>query len=232
MAVIVLKTALSFGKACRLPGCAEFKATFEDIRFKTPPPRQQAPTAAEIVAVRAAAHQFGHHAAAFAYAVQFETSLRQWDVIGEWIPLADPRPSAIIQGQSKWIGPTRSQIDEDLVFRLMPSKTEGSSQARVVARAGPLIVNHRTGLPYRHEYFRVFWRRCADKAGIPSNIWNRDLRAGGITEARQAGASTDDVARTAGHSSKRMTARVYDRDTLEAARRVAKARATHRGNRA
>ena len=26
MAMIVLKTALSFGKACRLPGCAEFKA--------------------------------------------------------------------------------------------------------------------------------------------------------------------------------------------------------------
>ena len=99
-------------------------------------------------------------------------------------------------------------------------------------RTGPLIVNHRTGFPYRHEYFRVLWRRCADKAGIPSNIWNRDLRAGGITEARQAGAPTDDVARTAGHSSKRMTARVYDRDTLEAARRVAKTRAAHRGNRA
>jgi hypothetical protein len=251
MAIIVLKTALSFGKACRLPGCAEFKATFEDIRFAAPAPRQQAPTAAEIVAVRSVAHQFGHHAAAFAYAMQFETSLRQWDVIGEWIPLADPRPSAIIQGNSKWIGPTWSQIDEDLVFRLVPSKTEGSSQARVVfdltaypmvveelasippsARTGPLIVNHRTGLPYRHEYFRVLWRRCADKAGIPSTTWNRDLRAGGITEARQAGAPTDDVARTAGHSSKRTTARVYDRDTLEAARRVAKARTTHRGNRA
>lgn len=30
MAMIVLKTALSFGKACRLPGCAEFKTTFEE----------------------------------------------------------------------------------------------------------------------------------------------------------------------------------------------------------
>jgi hypothetical protein len=34
MAMIVLKTALSFGKACRLPGCAEFKTTIEDIRFQ------------------------------------------------------------------------------------------------------------------------------------------------------------------------------------------------------
>jgi hypothetical protein len=251
MAMIVLKTALSFGKACRLPGCAEFKATFEDIKFKAPTPRQEAPTATEIIAARSVAHQLGYQSAALAYALQFEASLRQWDVIGEWIPLADPRPSGIIDGAKKWIGPTWSQIDDDLLLRIMPGKTEGSSQARVIfdlnaypmvveelagtpqsERRGPLIVNPRTALPYRHEYFRVLWRRCATQAGIASSVWNRDLRAGGITEARQAGAPTDDVAKTAGHSSKRTTARVYDRDTLEAARRVAKARTAHRGNRA
>jgi len=248
MAMIVLKTALSFGKACRLPGCAEFKTTFEDIRFKAPAPRQEAPTAAEIVRVRAVAHEIGHPVAALAYALQFEATLRQWDVIGEWIPLDDPRPSALIDGRRKWIGPTWSQIDENLILRITPGKTEGSSQARVLfdlrsysmvveelagiapeARRGPLIVNPRTGLPYRQEYFRDLWRRCATQAGISRAIWNRDLRAGGITEARQAAAPTDDVARTAGHSSKRTTSRVYDRDTLEAARRVAKARATYRG---
>jgi hypothetical protein len=248
MAMIVLKTALSFGKACRLTGCSEFKATFEDIKFKAPAPRQEAPTAPEIISARSVAHQLGHGAAALAYALQFEASLRQWDVIGEWIPLSDPRPSAIIDGTKKWVGPIWSLIDESLVLRITPGKTEGTSQARVIldlkaypmvveelaqvttaARSGPLIVNPRTGLPYRHEYFRVLWRRCAREAGIAASVWNRDLRAGGITEARQAGAPTDDVAKTAGHSSKRTTAKVYDRDTLEAARRVAKARAAHRG---
>jgi len=247
MAMIVLKTALAFGKACRLPGCAEFKTTFEDIRFKAPAPRQEAPTAAEIVKVRTVAHEMGHPAAALAYALQFEATLRQWDVIGEWIPLNDSRPSVVIDGGSKWIGPTWSQIDDNLILRITPGKTEGSSKARVLldlrsypmvveelavvspeARKGPLIGNPRTQLPYRQEYFRDLWRRCATKAGISRAIWNRDLRAGGITEARQAGAPTDDVAKTAGHSSKRTTAKVYDRDTLEAARRVAKARTTHR----
>jgi hypothetical protein len=90
-------------------------------------------------------------------------------------------------------------------------------------RSGPLIVNPRTGLPYRHEYFRVLWHKCAAEVGISRSIWNRDLRAGGITEARLAGASTDDVAKTA-----RTMAKVYDRDTMEAARRVAKARIAHR----
>jgi hypothetical protein len=225
MAMIVLKTALSFGKACRLPGCTEFKATFEDIKFKAPAPRQEAPTAAEIIGARSVAHKLGHNAAALAYALQFEASLRQWDVIGEWIPLSDPRPSAIIDGGKKWIGPTWSQIDEDMVLRVTPGKTEGSSKARVVldlkaypmvvedvamvdpgGRNGPLIVNPRTRLPYRHEYFRVLWP-CATQAGIASSVWNRDLRAGGITEARQAGAPTDDVAETAGHANKRTTAR-------------------------
>jgi integrase len=63
----------------------------------------------------------------------------------------------------------------------------------------------------------VFPRSVEAEAGVPATVWNRDLRAGGITEARQAGAPTDDVAKTAGHSSKRTTARVYDRDTLERA---------------
>lgn len=247
MAMIVLKTALSFGKACRLPGCAEFKTTIEDIRFQAPSPRQEAPSATEIVRLRKAAREIGHAPAALAYALQFEASLRQWDVVGEWIPLDDPRPSALLDGRTKWIGPTWSQIDENLVLRITPGKTEGSSQARVVldlrayamvieelasiapeTRKGPLIVNPRTGLPYRPWYFREVWRRSAAAAGVSPTIWNRDLRAGGITEARQAGAPTDDVAKTAGHSSKRTTARVYDRDTLEAARRVAKARAAHR----
>jgi ABC-type uncharacterized transport system substrate-binding protein len=49
-----------------------------------------------------------------------------------------------------------------------------------------------------------------------------------VGEPRQAAAPTDDVAKVAGHANKRTTARVYDRDRLEAARRVAYARATHR----
>jgi hypothetical protein len=180
MAMIVLKTALSFGKACRLPGCAEFKTTIEDIRFQAPAPRQEAPSAAEIVRLREAARQIGHAPAALAYSLQFEASLRQWDVIGEWIPLNDPRPSALIDGNSKWIGPIWSQIDDNLVLRITPGKTERSSQARVIldlrsyamvveelagispeARKGPLIVNPRTGLPSTGNGISV---KCGDVA--------------------------------------------------------------------
>lgn len=249
MAMTVLKSALTFGKACRLRGCAEFRSILEDIEFPAIAPRQASPSAEEVISARRQAHALGHPRAALAYAIQFEATLRQWDVIGEWVPINDPRPSAILDSGKKWIGPTWAQIDESLIFRVTPTKTEGTTQARVVIdlracpmvmeelatipaddRNGPLIVNPKTGgLPYRQWYFRDLWRRVADRAGIATAVWNRDLRAGGITEGRQAGVQTDDLAKGAGHTGKRTTARVYDRDYLEAQRRAAAARTLYRG---
>jgi integrase len=162
-------------------------------------------------------------------------------VIGEWRPLDDPRPSALIDNK-KWIGPTWAHVDSDLILRFTPAKTKATSAAEITldlcrypmvmeelasinddARKGPLVVNPKTGVPYRQWYYRDLWRTIATVAGIERTVWNRDLRAGGITEARAAGAPMDDVAMTAGHNDKRTTARVYDRDRLEAARRVATA---------
>jgi integrase len=173
--------------------------------------------------------------------------MRQWDVIGKWVPLADKKASAIIDGMSKWIGPMWAQIDEHLILRYTPQKTQFTSAAQVVldlrelpmvmeelaklpddARRGPLIVNPRTRLPYRNWYFGEVWRAVRKCTGIKTTVWNRDVRAAGVTEGRQAAAPIDDLAKLAGHSDKRTTAKVYDRDRLEAVRRVAKLRKTHR----
>jgi hypothetical protein len=84
IAIIVLKTALTFAATCRKPGCADLRDILRDMRFPALRPRIEAPTAAEIVAARKAAHDLGHSGAALAYALQFEGAMRQWDVIGEW----------------------------------------------------------------------------------------------------------------------------------------------------
>jgi len=250
MAVIVLKNGLTFAASCRKPGCAELRGILGNIRFVAPRPRMEAPTAAEIVAARKAAHDLGHAPAALAYALQFEGAMRQWDVVGKWVPLADRKPSSVIDGTSKWIGPMWSQIDENMILHYTPTKTQFTSGAAVTldlsvmpmvveelakvpaeARRGPLIVNPRTGLPYRNWYYGEVWRWVRKLTGIRKEVWNRDMRAAGVTEGRQAGAPTDDLAKQAGHANKRTTARVYDRDRLEAARRVAKARIAHRTQR-
>jgi hypothetical protein len=246
MAMIVLKNALTFAATCRKPGCSELRDILGKLRFAGPRPREEAPTAAEIIAARKAAHDLGHGAAALAYALQFEGTMRQWDVLGKWVPLADKKPSLIIDGTSKWVGPMWSQIDENMILRYKPAKTQFTSGARVVldlkmlpmvveelakvppeARHGPLIVNPRTGLPYRNWSYGEVWRRVRKITGIRKEVWNRDMRAAGVTEAREGAAQIDDVAKTAGDT-KRTTAKVYDRDRLQAARRVAQARAAHR----
>ena len=51
MALIVLKTALTFGATCRKPGCADLRNILRDMRFSGPRPRTEAPTAAEVIAV-------------------------------------------------------------------------------------------------------------------------------------------------------------------------------------
>jgi hypothetical protein len=63
--------------------------------------------------------------------------------------------------------------------------------------------------------------------GIPKEIWNRDMRAAGVTEAREGAAHPADVAKTAGDT-ERTTSKVYDRAHLAAARRFAEARKTPR----
>jgi hypothetical protein len=132
MTMIVLKTALTFAATCRKPGCADLREILRDIRFAGPRPRKEAPTAAEIIAARKVAHEIGHPAAALAYALQFEGAMRQWDVRGKWVPLADKKPSIILDGTSKWVGPLWSQIGENLIFRYIPAKTEFTSAAEVV----------------------------------------------------------------------------------------------------
>ncbi len=71
------------------------------------------------------------------------------------------------------------------------------------------------------------WRKVRNLTGIPKEVWNRDMRAAGVTEAREGAAPLDDVAKTAGDTV-RTTGKVYDRARLAAARRIAQARKTQR----
>jgi integrase len=84
-----------------------------------------------------------------------------------------------------------------------------------------VIIRTRGGLPYSEDTFQEVWRDVRKAAGIPKEIWNRDLRASGSTEARAAGAPIDDVKKLMGHTARsETTAEVYDRAKLEAHRRI------------
>lgn len=238
MTLSVLKAALRFGVFSgggpRRDECRVLLETIREGRFEKPAHRTAAPTAADVDGLRAAAHEVGLHSVALATAFQFECSLRQWDVIGQW-------------AGKFWAGLSWSDVDAAMILSLTPTKTAKTTGASVkvdlslcpmvleeigrvpaAARNGPVVVSEGTGRPYTPELYRATFRRCANAAGWPATTWSRDIRAGGITEGSAGGAMIGDLAKQAGHASDRTTKAVYDRDTLEANRRVNEKRTAFR----
>jgi hypothetical protein len=248
LVMAIIKAAITLGVQKRLPGCAAFRAILDVTEFEVPKPRNQVLDANQVIAARRAAHDLGEPRGALCYAIQFEGAIRQWDVRGQWLPLSDPRPSAIIRKGEKWIGPTWANVDASLIMRWTPTKTEDTSGEKIVIdfracpmvmeelelvpeseRSGPLIVRGKTAMPYTRRGFEELWAKVRKAAAIPSDVWNRDLRASGSTEARAAAAPIDDVKKMIGHTARsETTAKVYDRAKLEAQRRIAAARTAHR----
>ncbi|GLS29917.1 hypothetical protein SAMN04488498_110184 [Mesorhizobium albiziae] len=246
MARAVLEAALSFGKIARLEGCAALLDIVRETRRKLPNPRArtQSMTADQVVAAREAAHAAGRPSRALAYAFVFETALRLWDVIGQWHPIDAPGISDVIDParRQKWFGLQWDNIGDDMVVRYTPSKTADRTGASIIyplskapmvleelrrwpieARRGPVIVSEECGRPYINRSFGKMWKADAKAAGIPGDVWARDLRASAVTEGRAAGAARDDARQVAGHSNVRTTA-IYDRAGIEAAERFADAR--------
>jgi hypothetical protein len=248
MVLAVLKAAISFGVACRYPGCREFQQVIREIEFPSLKSRTFAPTAQQIEAARCAARAAGNPSRALLYALVYDTTGRAFDFLGQWLPISDKKPSAILAYGKKWIGPQWGAIDENMMLTIKPTKTENTTEIEVTfdlsvcpmvmeeianilpeARTGPLIVNEGTRLPYIYQTFRLGWNADFEAAGLPKGMWCRDLRAGGVTEGGKAGVSKDDRQKIAGHAKPKQT-EAYDRDQVGAFQRSMKARANYRRN--
>lgn len=239
----MLRIVISYGVVLEVPHCARLRVLLSEISFEQAKPRTQRLTADHATAIRTAAHAAGLPSIALAQALQFELTLRQKDVIGEWVPIEDPGVSAITDRRQKWLRGLRwEQIDANFILKHASSKTDFASEfdlklypmvmdelerVPLEKRAGPLIISEATGQPYRTRYFADQWRAIATAAKVPANVWNMDSRAGGITEATDADASLEDIRHQAGHSNVVMTQR-YSRNTAEKTSNVARLRVAHR----
>ena len=140
-------------------------------------------------ALRAAAHKIGRPSIALAQAIQFETGLRQVDVIGEWVP-DDDAEDAVTHNALKWqrglqwsdisngflqvTSPFGEQTDLRLADHRMVSEELAAIKEREgeLPKDGPMIRNEQTGLPYQAYRFRCLWRKAANEAGLPKNLKN------------------------------------------------------------
>lgn len=246
----MMRTLATFGATLlKSRDCRELKVTLADMRFTTPKPRTERLTAEHAEAIRAKAHEVKLPELALAQAIQFEAMLRQKDVIGEWVPQAEPGLSDVTYAGQKWLRGIRwNEIDANLILRHTTSKRGkdvevdlklapmvmaefkaiyGSADRAALPAAGPVIVYSETGRPFITYQFRWVWRKVADLAGIPRSVRNMDSRAGAISEATDAGAELEHVRHAATHSNISMTSR-YSRGAAEKTAKVMQQRAAHR----
>jgi len=241
----MLRTVISYGATyLEDPEAIRLKAILNGMKFSAGSPRTKVLTAEMVVAIRAKAHELGRPSIALAQALQFECTLRQKDVVGEWAPMDEPGMSAIHDRGKKWMRGLRwEEIDANLILRHVTSKKQKEIVVdlklapMVIAelavpnlytnlgqKLGPMIIDEKTGLPYRT--FAQRWRPIARAAGVPDDVWQMDTRAGAISEATDV-APLEDVRHAAAHSNISMTQR-YSRTGAKKTARVMSLRAALR----
>ncbi len=243
--MVLLRTVLTFGKTVlESEECAFARELLRDLKFPMPKARTVHLVSEHVFAIREEARRRGYPSIALAQAIQFDLMLRQKDVIGEWVPIAERETSDIIAGHEKWLRGIRwNEIDGNLILRHTTSKRgkdievdlrlapmvmeELARFGGALPTDGPFIVCEETGKPWRADKFVRLWRQIADAVGVPRNIQQRDTRAGGITEATEAGADLELIRHAATHSDISTTQR-YARASVKKTATVMQMRAAHR----
>jgi hypothetical protein len=179
-------------------------------------------------------------------ASQFELMLRQKDIIGGWEPTrADrrfPAGVAIVNLEEEgetWSGFYTWENIPGWRWRMRTSKSKYRAPAEFdltlygllfpLLEAVPhdqrhgAIVKGEGGLPIRYRSYAKWFRQVATVAGIPLDVQSMDARAGGATEAEEAGAAEEAIQSALTHSNK-VTTRRYVRRRSKKIADVADAR--------
>jgi hypothetical protein len=240
----MFRRLFAYGIAAELPECSRLAGILAPARFKQPGRRRIKLGLEHVQAFVAKATAVNRSSLALGTALQFETTLRQRDVIGEWQPIeAGADQSGIVLHNRRWgRGLTWSDISAEMTIVKETSKTGADvahdlnlcpivqsvlSKIPNSSRVGPLIIDENTNRPYAEHAYAREWRVIARAAGIPDSVWNMDARAGGISEADDAGADVDLIRSSAGHTQAATTVR-YIRGTIGKSRKVAELSRAHR----
>jgi len=255
--IALIRTMCGFGASMlENEECERISLVLHRMRFPHGPPRIERLTSDQANAIRDVARShFGWYSVALVQALQFELMLRQKDCLGEWVPESEPGDTDVQYHGEKWMRGLRwEEIDENLILRHKTSKrqkvleidlklapmvieefgmmaagfaTEDGFDRSVLPTRGPIVKNEINALPWSANEFRRKWRLIATKAGVPKEIRNMDSRAGGITEASEAGADLEHIKHAATHSDIAQTQR-YSRGASGKIEGVQKSRIQYR----
>lgn len=235
-AIKLLRLIISYGAGERLHGCSQAREILSDMRFEQPQARTVAMTYDQCLAIVKKSIEMKCPSIGFVEAVKFETALRRIDVIGEWAPPPEG-------GTFRWSGlMTPRDLSKDLILSIKTSKTNSAvsrdlKSYALVAEAlkaykipdiGPVVIDEDHGKPYWENRYAEKFRKVRDAAGVPSNVWSMDSRAGAVSETVEATGSLEAARDLATHTTTKTTRRYSRGDGLEASRKIAEARAKNR----
>lgn len=246
-AVSMLKTVIYFMAAMRHADCKQLASELERIKFEKGGAREQELTYAHVSAFIRTALDFAQRgvmphdralACAIATAAQFELMVRQKDIIGDWSPMRVDRrlPAGIgrleLDGEV-WTGFFTWENIPGWRWKMKTSKSKYRAPAEFdlsrYTLLHPLlemvphneregsIIKGEGGLPVRYRSFIRWWRQIANAAGIPVDVESMDARAGGATEAEEAGAALEAIQSAMTHSRPTMTLNYIRRRTKKIA---------------
>ena len=233
----IIRRLCGYGVAAEIPECGRLAGILDEMRYKQAERRRVKLELDHAEAFADKAIEMGRLSLAIGTIVQFETGMRQREVIGEWRPLAKDEPrTGIVLNKLRWQrGLTWADLSRDLIIqkattktgaiishdlKLMPSVMKVLEMVPMEKRVGPLIIDEDAGRPYANHAYAREWRLVARAAGIPDHVWNSDSRAGAITEAENAGAELDLIRGAVGHTQLSTTAR-YSRGAIGKSRKIA-----------
>ncbi|KQV43263.1 MULTISPECIES: hypothetical protein [unclassified Rhizobium] len=234
-AIKLLRLIISYGAGERLHGCAQARLILSDLRFEQPAARTVAMTYEQCLAIVKKSAEMECPSIGFVEALKFETALRRIDVIGEWAPPPDG-------GEFRWTGLMAKDISKDMILSLKTSKTRAAVardlngyplvtealKAYRIPDIGPVVIDEDYGKPYWENRYTEKYRKVRDAAGVPSNVWSMDSRAGAVSETVEATGSLEAARDLATHTTTKTTRRYSRGDGLEASRKTANARVKNR----
>jgi len=136
-----LRTLFTFGRSIlAVEDCVRLKMVMHDLRFEGTGARKVSLSADQANAIRYKARlHFGWDSLAMVQAFQFECTMRQKDVIGEWVPLNEPGISDVIYRGRKWLRGIRwEEIDDNLILRHVTSKKQ--KETEVDLKLAPMVL--------------------------------------------------------------------------------------------
>jgi hypothetical protein len=255
-AVSMFRTVVRFLGALRVPECKLLAEELKLVRFEKSGAREVELNSGHVCAFIRTALELGNKGViprdralymAIGVAAQFETMLRQKDIIGEWPKDATDTEKAISRGGAHvrhggevWIGWFTWEKVPGWLWRVRTSKSKyRSAMTHDLSTYGLLfpllemvphdqrvgaIVKGEHGLPMRQSSYGKWFRDIARPAGIPDEVWNMDARAGAATEAEESGVELAAISDAAGHTKQTTTLR-YIRQRSKKIATVTEARA-------